>query len=83
MQKDIIIAIDIGGTTFESAILNRESLDILDMSSILHIRDYNSSELLFEAICTQIQDLLDKNLLKSDKILGLSIASPGPLDIKN
>ena len=50
MKKDIIISIDIGGTTFESAILDRDYLNIIDMSSkvIIDFRLYIVREIEFE-----------------------------------
>jgi len=83
MKQDIIISIDIGGTTFESAILDRDYLNIIDMSSKWHVRDYSDSESLLEAICSQINDLLVKNQINQSKVHGLSVACPGPLDSKN
>ena len=59
-----IVAIDIGGTTFESAILNRDFLNIIDISLKWHVRDYNTSELLLKGICKQVKDLLNKNSLE-------------------
>ena len=61
MKQDIIISIDIGGTTFELAIHDRDYLNIIDMSSKWHVRDYSDSESLLEAICSQINDLLIEN----------------------
>ena len=83
MEKDIIISIDIGGTTFESAILDKDYLNIIDMSSKAHVRDYSDSESLLDAICYQINNLLDKNEINQNNIRGLSVACPGPLDSKN
>ena len=83
MKKDVIISIDIGGTTFESAILDKDYLNIVDMSSKWHVRDCSDSESLLGAICTQINDLLIKNQISKNKIQGVSVACPGPLDSKN
>ena len=83
MKKDIIISLDIGGTTFESAILDKDYLNIIDMSSKWHVRDYANSESLLEGIYTQIKDLLDKNNIADSQLYGLSVACPGPLDSKN
>ena len=83
MKKDIIIAIDIGGTTFESAVLDRDYTNIIDISNKWHVRDYNTSESLLEGICKQIKDLLSSNSLEESRIRGLSVACPGPLDSKN
>ena len=54
MKKDIIITIDIGGTTFESALLNRDYLNIIDISKKWHVRDYDTSESLLEGICNNL-----------------------------
>jgi glucokinase len=48
-----------------------------------HVRDYNSSESLFKGICSQIQELLNKNNIGDNQIHGISIACPGPLDSEN
>ena len=83
MKKDIIIAIDIGGTTFESAMLDRDYTNIIDISDKWHVRDYNTSESLLEGICKQIKDLLSKKSLDESRVRGLSVACPGPLDSRN
>ena len=83
MKEDIIISIDIGGTTFESAILDKDYLNIINMSSKSHVRDYSDSESLLDAICYQINNLLDQNEISQKNIQGLSVACPGPLDSKN
>ena len=83
MKKDIIISLDIGGTTFESAILDKDYLNIIDISSKWHVRDYTGSEALLKGIYIQIKDLLDKNKIGESQIYGLSIACPGPLDSQN
>ena len=83
MEKDIIISVDVGGTTFESSVLNKNYLNILDMSPKWHVRKYSDSETLLEGICRQIRDLLNKNDISDSRIYGLSVACPGPLDSKN
>tara|TARA_A100001015_G_C15043198_1_gene741335 strand:- start:3147 stop:4037 length:891 start_codon:yes stop_codon:yes gene_type:complete len=83
MKKDIIISVDIGGTTFESAVLNKNYLNIIDMSPKDQVRKYSDSESLLEGICKQIRNLLKKNHFLDEQIYGLSIACPGPLDSKS
>ena len=68
MKQDIIISIDIGGTTFESAILDKNYLNIMDMSKKWHVRDYHDSEGLIEGIYSQITGLLNKNTLDKNRI---------------
>ena len=59
MERDVIVSIDIGGTNFETGILNKESLAIIGISSKNHIRNYINSESLFDGVCLQIKNLLD------------------------
>ena len=71
MEKDIIISIDVGGTTFESSILNKNCLDIIAISEKWHVGDYSTSQELFDAINSQINDLLniktiDKKMIVSE-----------------
>ena len=76
-----IIAIDIGGTTFNTGILS-ESLNILSLSDKNKIRHYKNREETVDAIINQIESaLIDKNINKKD-VMGIGIASPGPLDSK-
>ena len=83
MKQDVIISIDIGGTTFESSILDKNYLNILDISNKWHVRDYQNSQELLNGICSQITELLHKNKIDENRIFGLSVACPGPLDIVN
>tara|TARA_B100001750_G_scaffold76758_1_gene60904 strand:+ start:282 stop:1172 length:891 start_codon:yes stop_codon:yes gene_type:complete len=82
MERDVIVSIDIGGTNFETGILNKESLAIIGISSKNHIRNYINSESLFEGVCLQIKNLLDKYKVDDTRIYGISVACPGPLDVK-
>ncbi len=83
MKKDTIITIDIGGTTFESAILSYDKLAILDMSPKDQVRNYSTASELLKGICFQINRLLKKNSIDKSRVNGLSVACPGPLDSKN
>lgn len=73
------VAIDIGGTTFNTGIFN-QSFDQISLSIKDKIRNYNGKEETVNAIINQIETLIaDNNIDKAD-IIGLGIASPGPLD---
>ena len=76
-----IVAIDIGGTTFNSGIFS-ESLNQISISKKDKIRYYDGKEEVVDAILNQVNDLLNSNNIKKNDVIGLGIASPGPLDSK-
>ena len=76
-----ILAIDIGGTTFYSGIFS-ESLKQVSISKKDKIRYYDGKEETINAILNQVNELLNNNNIKKDDVMGLGIASPGPLDSK-
>ena len=76
-----IVAIDIGGTTFNSGIFS-ESLNQIALSEKDKIRYYENKEDLINAILKQVNDLILGNNIERDNIIGVGIGSPGPLDAK-
>ena len=76
-----IVAIDIGGTTFNTGIFS-ESLNQVDISNKDKIRYYNNKNEVIDAIIKQVNDTIDKNNINRNDILGIGIAAPGPLDSK-
>jgi len=76
-----IIAIDIGGTTFKSGVFS-ESLNQISISKKDKIRYYDGRKEIVGAILNQMNDLLNSNNIKKNDVIGLGIASPGPLDSK-
>ena len=76
-----IVAIDIGGTTFNSGIFS-ESLNQIAISEKDKIRYYENKEDLINAILKQVNDLILGNNIERDNIIGVGIGSPGPLDAK-
>ena len=74
-----IVAIDIGGTTFNTGIFT-QSLKKIAISNKDKVRFYNTKEKLIDAIINQIDGLIIKNSIDRGNILGVGIASPGPLD---
>ena len=76
-----IIAVDIGGTTFNTGILT-ESLDIIFVSDKDKIRYYSNREEIDNAISSQIESSINNNNIDNNDIIGIGVASPGPLDSK-
>ena len=76
-----IIAVDIGGTTFYSGLFS-ESLNLISISSKDKIRHYNDKDEVVAAMINQINSIINENNVNKSDIIGLGIASPGPLDSK-
>ena len=74
------IAVDIGGTTFNSGLFN-DSFVKVDVTNKDKIRYYKNKNQIVSAIENQVLDLLKKNKVDKNDVLGLGVASPGPLDI--
>ena len=71
-----IIGIDIGGTTFSSALFD-ENLDIIKTSEKQLISEIDSTNSLLLALSEQI------NAFDDGEIAGIGVSCPGPLDSKN
>lgn len=71
-----IIGIDIGGTTFSSALFN-ENLDLIETSNKQLISEIDSTNGLLRAFSDQI------NAFNGCDIAGVGVSCPGPLDSKN
>ena len=76
-----IIAIDIGGTTFNTGIFTN-SLKEIEVLKKDKIRYYDNKNEIIDAIINQINTLIIKNNINKMDIIGIGIASPGPLDSK-
>lgn len=76
-----ILAVDIGGTTFNTGLFS-ESLNQISISNKDKIRHYNSKDKVINGIIKQIKTMISENNIKLSDIIGLGIASPGPLDSK-
>ena len=76
-----IVAIDIGGTTFNTGIFS-ESLNQVDISDKDKIRYYGNKNEVVNAIIEQVNSTIDKNNISRNDILGIGIAAPCPLDSK-
>ena len=76
-----IIAIDIGGTTFNTGIFTN-SLKEIEVLKKDKIRYYDNKNKIIDAIINQINTLIIKNNINKMDIIGIGIASPGPLNSK-
>lgn len=76
-----IVAIDIGGTTFKAGIFS-DSLSLIKLSNEDKIRYYNGKKEIVCAIINQIESLIEDNNIQKTDIIGIGIASPGPLNSK-
>ena len=76
-----ILSVDIGGTTFNTGLFS-ESLNLISISKKDKIRYYNDKDEVIHAITNQIKTIISDNNIKNSEIIGLGIASPGPLDSK-
>ena len=75
------VAIDIGGTTFNAGIFT-QSFNQIAISDKDKIRNYKGKEEVVNAIINQVSNLISNNDINKSDIIGLGIASPGPLDPK-
>ena len=71
-----IIGMDIGGTTFSSALFD-ENLNLLESSGKKLISEINSTSILINELSNQI------NELSNNQIDGIGVSCPGPLDSKS
>ena len=77
-----ILSIDIGGTTFVSGLFTKD-LKFIEKSDKDKIRYYKNRTNLVKAIIRQIDTLTIRNKINRKQIIGLGIASPGPIDTIN
>ena len=73
------IAVDIGGTTFNSGVFSY-SLNEIAVSEKDKIRNYGSKDEVVDAIIHQINNIIEINKIDRNDIIGVGIAAPGPLD---
>ena len=76
-----IIAIDVGGTTFNSGIFS-ESLNHVASSNKNKIRHYKNKDKIINAILDQVNTLILESNINREDIIGVGIGVPGPLDAK-
>ena len=74
MKKKYILATDIGGTTYTSALFD-SNLNLIDKISKKRINAINSSLELYETLLSDYNRLCNK-----ENVIGCGISCPGPLD---
>ena len=79
MDKSII-GVDIGGTTFSSALFS-DGLETLRLSEKEFVSEYLETDSFLNALSGQINSLIDGN--KNIDVIGIGVSCPGPLDSKN
>ncbi len=80
-EKNRILGMDIGGTTF-SSVLYDKNLKPVHRSKKHLINKYDTTESLVEGISRQVRQLLAETHTPVSQVVGLGIACPGPLDAK-
>ncbi len=83
MKRKIAIGIDLGGTHLSSALVDLDSLELIDDS--ITRSSYNHTENA-DQILNNWTNNIEKTLLRknpNDHFLGIGIAMPGPFDYKN
>jgi len=79
MDKSII-GVDIGGTTFSSALFS-DGLETLRLSEKESVSEYLDTDSFLSALSSQINSLIAGN--RNIDVIGVGVSCPGPLDSKN
>ena len=78
-MKNYILTMDIGGTTFTTALFDK-NLNQLAVSNESFIKDYKNRKDLISAFSVQMKRLYSEYKININEIAGLGISAPGPLD---
>ena len=78
-MKNYILTMDIGGTTFTTALFDK-NLNQLAVSNESFIKDYKNRKDLISAFSVQMKRLYREYKININEIVGLGISAPGPLD---
>ena len=78
-KKKYILTMDIGGTTFTSALFD-SGFNQLGMSMESYIKDFGGKTDLISEFTSQLKRLYSEHNISMDEIIGLGISAPGPLD---
>ncbi|RKY31791.1 MAG: hypothetical protein DRP74_04075 [Candidatus Omnitrophota bacterium] len=77
-MKKYIIAVDLGGTNLKIGLLNLQFK--IKKKKILDTQNLGNKKNLILAIINSVKDLISKNRLKKENILGIGVGLPGPID---
>jgi glucokinase len=80
MDKDISIGIDIGGTKIHFGLVNKSG-QVIDDQSIPFDSGLGATSLI-QSICSQVENILEKNQIKKENILSFGVGVPGTADMK-
>ena len=78
---EYFLAVDIGGTTFNSGLFTKELIQV-EVAAKDKIRYYDSKNEIINEIIKQFEFLIENNNINKKEIIGIGVASPGPLDSK-
>ena len=76
--KPVVVGVDVGGTTFTAGILDRAG-EVLTNDSYDTPRSHDEP-LVLGAGAAAVQGLLEKAAIKPERLVGLGLANPGPLN---
>src|SRR5690625_1512546 len=75
------IGVDIGGTKVAIAIVNEHG--IVKTVNVIPTNVTISPEKMIEIICNEIVKVINQSKVDENKIIGIGIGAPGPLDSRN
>jgi glucokinase len=81
MEK-YVIGIDLGGTQIKIGIVDNKGNVISNIESIPTQVEKGPGEAI-DRVCNHISYMIEKTGIKKSNLLGIGIASPGPIDLKN
>ncbi|MDR0628060.1 MAG: ROK family protein [Treponema sp.] len=82
MAGGYYLALDIGGTKTSAALFTREGEIAGDVVLVVKSETFRGEEVVYQNIKTLLEDLMRRQGVASDTILGIGVGSPGPLDTK-
>jgi len=81
MEKSYIVGVDIGGTWIRVGICTSDLKEENIKRRITRTKKENPNS-ISNSVCEIIEDLLKENNIKKKKIIGIGLASAGPIDLE-
>jgi glucokinase len=82
MAGGYYLALDIGGTKTAAALFTRQGEIAGDLVLVAKTETFRGEEAVYQNIRTLLEDLIRRQGVAVDEILGIGVGSPGPLDTK-
>jgi glucokinase len=82
MPSGYYLALDIGGTKTSAALFARNGKIVGDLVLVVKSETFRGEEAVYQSIKTLLEDLVRRQEIAVDEILGIGVGSPGPLDTK-